>query len=844
VFAATFRSLLAHRVRLALTACAIALGTGFMAGSFVFTATLTHSLDALFTQAATGTDVIVQHVTPAGAGLGAGSGTARPVPAAIATSLRRLPGVAAADGVVSGRAVLLGRDGRPLPGQFGVALSWPAAAPFQAIFTGRSGTPPTGPGQIMIDRASAREGDYAPGDRIEVAIGGQAMPFTVSGITGYGSADSIGGGSMAIFALPVAQRLFGLDGYYSQIDVKAAPGVSAPRLRGRIAAILPPGVQAVTAASAAASQAQQLNSQLSFLTYFFGGFAGVSLLVGGFVIWNTFSILAGQRVAELALLRALGARRSQVFTSVLGEAALLGGAAATAGVLLGLVLARGLAALLSGFGLSLPLTGLVVPPAATIGSFAAGLAVTVVAAVPPAWRSTRVAPVQALRDCVPGPEALSARGQQRRLAAGLAVLAGGAALLLAGAGGAAPLTLTAAGAVACFAAVLVLGPLAAGPLAFAVGWPLRALPGRTGTLAQGNAMRNPKRTSATAAALMVGLGLIVAVSVLVGSVRAVIAAQITADTKTSFYVQATNADAGLTPSLARALARVPGVTGVTEVQTTDATVAGAAHQNVDGVDPAAIAAFAALGVKSGSVASLRDGALLVSQEAASGHGWRPGDLVSIGFGSYGTATVRIGGVFASVGPLAPYLVSTATFIADTGIRTDQVDLVRAPGTVRQALALALAGYPGAQLLDQAGYAASRGASLGTILNLITALLVLAVIIALLGITSTLALSVSERTRELGMLRAIGMPRGQLGQMIAAESVIIAVIGAILGTAIGLALGGALAAALTRAQQTTVEIPAAQILLYVAAAALAGLLAAVAPARRAARMNMLAAIAAE
>src|SRR5215472_15744840 len=295
MFAATFRSLLAHRARLLLTAVAIALGTGFMAGSFVFTATLTRSLDSLFAQSATGTDVIVRHATPPGANFGAGSGSARPVQASTEPAIRGVAGVAAADGVVSGRAVLLGRDGKPLPGQFAVALSWPRDRPFQAIYTRRSGRPPAAPGEVMIDRGSARRGHFGVGDRIEVAIGGQARPFTITGITGYGSADSIGGGSMAIFDLSTAQRLFSLEGRFSQVLVKAASGVSAQQLADRDAGVLPAGVQAVTAASAAASQAQQLNSQLSFLTYFFAGFAGVSLFVGAFVIWNTFSIMVGQR---------------------------------------------------------------------------------------------------------------------------------------------------------------------------------------------------------------------------------------------------------------------------------------------------------------------------------------------------------------------------------------------------------------------------------------------------------------------------------------------------------------------------------------------------------------------
>jgi putative ABC transport system permease protein len=840
MFAATFRSLLAHRVRLALTALAIALGTGLMAGSFVFTATLTHSLDSLIAQATTGTDVIVQHAAPAGAGLGAGSGATRPLPASIAASIRSVPGVAAADGVISARAVLLGRDGKPLPGQFSVALSWPADTPFQGMFTGREGRPPAGPGDVMIDRGSARHGRFAVGDRIEVTIGGQARQFTVAGITGYGSADSIAGGSMAVFDLRTAQQLFGLAGRYSQIDIKAATGVSARQLRDRVARVLPGGVEALTAASAVASEAQQVNGQLGFLTYFFVGFAGVSLFVGAFVIWNTFSIMVGQRVRELALLRTLGAERGQVFRSVLGEAALLGTAAALAGVLLGIALARGLAALLSGFGVSLPVSGLEVPPAGVAVSFGAGLVITIVAAVPPAWRATRVAPVQALRDAVPAEGGFS----PRRLICGLTVTAGGIGLVLAGLIAGASIVATGAGALACFLGATVLGPLFARPLAAAVGLPLTALPGRTGALARGNAMRNPARTSATAAALMIGLALIVAVSVLVSSARSVIAGQITGDAKTDFYVQATSADAGITPRLAAVLAAVPGVRQVTEVRSTDATVAGAAHQNVDGVDPAEVGAFTSLGVIQGSLASLNAGDLLVVRSIASGHGWRVGDLVTIGFGSYGTSRLRIGGIFAAVGPLSGYLLSNTAFTSDNGIRTDAVDLVRAPASARPALLRALAGYPGAQLLDQAGYARSRGAIFGTILNLITALLVLAVIIALLGIVNTLALSIAERTRELGLLRAIGMRRGQVGQMVAAESVIIAVIGAVLGAALGLGLGAALAAAFTRSEQVTVVIPAGQVVACVAAAALAGLLAAIAPARRAARMNMLAAIAAE
>src|SRR5215469_16281974 len=391
MFRALFRSMLVHRLRLVLTGLAIALGVAFMSGSFVFSSTLSSSLDSLFAQASIGTDVQVTHVTPGGSTI-TGS-PAQPVPAAVLATVRAVPGASAADGEVTGQAELLGRDGKKLPDSFGVAMSWPADTPFQATFSGRTGQPPAGPGQVMIDRGSARRGHFAVGDTIGIAIDGRAERFTITGITGYGSADSIGGGSMAIFSLGTAQQLFGKAGEYDRIAVKAAPGVSAAQLRDRVAAVLPPGDEAVTSASASASAAQQINSQLGILRDFFLGFAGIALFVGAFVIWNTFSIMVGQRTRELALTRALGASTGQVFRSVLTEAAIIAAAASVAGAGLGLLLAKGLAALLSSFGLSLPLSGLVVPGAELAVSVGVGVAMTVLASLAPAYRATRVVPV-------------------------------------------------------------------------------------------------------------------------------------------------------------------------------------------------------------------------------------------------------------------------------------------------------------------------------------------------------------------------------------------------------------------------------------------------------------------
>ena len=837
---ALFRSMLAHRLRLALTGLAIALGVAFMAGSFVFSATLIRSLDSLFTQASAGTDVQIMHNSPGGSTI-TGS-PAQPVPAFVLAAVRRVPGVAAADGEVSGQAVLLGRDGRPLPGAFGVALSWPADAPFQVAFTRRTGQPPGGPGQVMIDRASAQRGHYAVGQAIGVAIAGHAVRFTITGITGYGTADSIGGGSMAIFSLPAAQQLFGKTGQYDQIVVKAASGLSATQLRDRVAAVLPPGDVAVTAASASASAARQINSQLGVLTGFFLGFAGIALLVGAFVIWNTFSIMVGQRTRELALARALGASAGQVSRSVLAEAALLGAAGAAVGVGLGLGLARGLAALLSAFGFSLPISGLVLPGPGLALAAGTGIAITVVASVPPAWRATRVAPVQVMRDPAPEPARFSAG----RVIGGLAVATAGAAAMLTGIlAGSGQIVLAAAGAACCFVGVTVLAPLAVRPLAWLAGAPLARLPGRVGLLARGNTIRNPKRTSATAAALMIGLAVIAATSVLVSSARATIGQQVTAASRTSFYVQAANGTTGLSPALARIITGQPGVRAVTEVRQTTATVAGAADRTVDGVDPAAIGQFTNLGITSGRLPALSiPGTIMVSSDVASPHGWKTGDTIRVQFGAYGAYPLQIAGIFANIGPLSSYLVADTTLAADSGVRTDSVDLVQAPASAKPAIQRALAGYPGAQLLDQAGYIASQTKLLNSLLTLVTAMLILAIVIALLGVVNTLALSITERTREIGLLRAIGMQRSQLRQMIAAEAMIISVIGALLGIILGLGLGAALAAALTRSRQAAVVIPVGQLVIYILATAAAGVLASIGPARRAARLDTLTAIAAE
>jgi putative ABC transport system permease protein len=849
---ATLKSLLAHRVRLILTACAIALGVGFMAGTFILTATIGHGIDNLFASASAGTDVIVRPVAAGGGNQPAGRSPARlAVPASLVSQVRSVAGVAAADGVVADRAGIVGADGKVIGGRSGFAVSYPPSKALAAAYPVRQGRPPAGAGEVAIDAATAAKQGLHVGDHVRVVAGGAARPFTVSGIVGFGQADGPGVVSMAAFDPATAQRLYGRHGSFDEIDLEAAVGVTPDTLRSRVAGVLPGGYEAVTAASASATQAADLRGQIGFLTDGLLAFALISLFVGAFIIWNTFSILVAQRTRELALLRALGASRRQVLRSVLLEAGVLGLVGSLAGLGLGVLAAGGLRALLGSAGINLPTTGLDLPLGGTAIALGSGIAVTLVAAFAPARKATAIAPIAALRQTTPAVRTFSTR----RLLGGGAVLIAGAAAVLLGlfghrGGGA---VLVGGGALAAFIGVTVLGPLFAKPLAGAIGAPLVRLPGRTGALARDNAMRNPKRTAATAAALMVGLALVAASAVLDASLKHLADRTIDQGALADLYVQPADPDSGLDPALAHSIAGQPGVTAVGEVRETDATIAGASFQKVDGVDPATVGQVADLRLRSGSLAALGQatGNLLVSATAAKAHHWTVGSAVPVKLDkSKGAGSLRVVGTYANKGSFGDYLISLDTYDQITGRAVDTLLLVKATpgsriGTLQTRITGLLGPYPGARVLDQTGFKQATGATLDQILNLLLTLLALAVVIALLGIVNTLALSVVERTRELGLLRAIGMRRGQVGAMVAGEAMIIAVLGAVLGIVLGVGLGSALAAALTSGSGApVVAVPGAQLAVYVVGAGLAGIIAAIAPARRAAKLNVLTAIASE
>ncbi len=835
---ATLRGLLVHRLRVALTALAIVLGTAFMSGTYVLTDTIDHAFAVALQTAYSGVDVVVR----SGSTVPSQQGSERPtVPASLLAVVRGVPGVRTAVGAVSGYAQLVARDGSAIStgGAPTLGVAWEPIGTGVRIGAGR---PPRGPGQVAIDAATARRYGFRVGDRIRILLQGPARTFEISGIVRFGTADNLAGATLAVFDLSTAQQLVGKPGRLDAIDVVGQPGVSVGTLRERVQGALPPGYQALPAATVAQENARQFQQALGFFKTALLVFALVALFVGAFIIFNTFAIIVAQRTRELALLRAIGATGRQVTASVLTEAGLTGLAASAVGVVAGLGVAVGLQGLLKAFGIDLPATGTQVLPRTIVVSLVTGTLVTLVAAIGPARHAARVAPVEALREADPGAET---PGGRRRTLLGAALAAAGLAALFGGLLGrpANAAAIVGAGAALVFLAVAMLSPLVARPLALGIGAPLAGITRVTGRLGRGNAMRSPRRTAATAAALMIGLGLVSFVSIVAASVKASVNATLERTLRADLILTSSSF-AGFSPQLAADLRRLPQVGVVSEVRFGQARVGGGTVQVV-GIDPATIERVVAVDVAAGSLRSLAAGGIMVDQTTADRHRWKVGATIATGFGATGTRSLPIVGIYRPNALLGRYAVSLSTFAANAPDALDSAVLVDArpgvsPAAARAAVVRAARAYPNVTVNDQASYRRQQAAQIDRLLALITALLMLSVAIAFLGIVNTLGLSVLERSREIGLLRAVGMTRRQVRGMVRAESIIVAVFGALLGVAVGVLFGWAM----VRAMLTELAIPVGQLALYVVLAAALGIVAAVWPARRAARVDILRAVTTE
>ncbi|GAB3793132.1 FtsX-like permease family protein [Nocardioides ungokensis] len=841
---ATLRGMFAHKLRLVLTTASIALGVAFLAGTLILTSTMALAFDQLFGKVSSGTDAVVRTTAPYTAQDGVGTSRA-PISASVLPTVRKVDGVRAAEGSVSGYALLTDNDGKAVLTKGGaptMGYSMPSDEKLRGDVGLLSGHAPHGAHEVAIDATSAEQHHIALGSTIEVLFRGPTREFTVVGTVGFGGEKDLGGTTSAYFDVPTAQRVLGTPGHFDTIDVSAEDGVSQTELAKRLDAVAPPGAEAVTGEAVAQESSDAIKENLKFVSVLFLIFAGIALFVGSFIIWNTFTMTVTQRAREIALLRAIGATRRQVLRSLLVEALVLGAVASAVGLGLGLAVAKGLKVLMDVVGFSLPSTSLQVAPSTIWISLLVGTLVTVVAALVPARRATKVLPVEALRESTPGAEKPSAR----RAVIGLAVAGAGAGAMLWSLYGGADMKVFGLGLLASMVGVMVALPIVVRPLSTVIGMPLR-MRGLPGELAEQNAVRNPRRTSATAAALMVGLTLVVSMSVFASSLKASFGDVISDQTNADLFVTTASTQAdGFSPSVIAAVRAVPGVDQVSANGWGEARFAGASS-SFSAVDPTNAEEVMNLGVSQGAVGDLGKDGVVVSRAVANRHSWSVGDEVPAEFAASGKQQLHVVGIYTGKGWIGDdYILSIAEQNAFAGPSLVSTGLVTlAPGAdqaqVQAAITDALAAHPDAKVLDQAGFEKEASGFIDQLLTFVTVMLLLAVLIALLGIVNTLALSVFERTRELGLLRAIGMTRSQVRAMVRWESAVISLIGALSGAGLGIGIGLALSQALKDEGIKAISIPTLQVAIYVLLAAFAGVAAAIGPARSAARVDVLKAV---
>ncbi len=843
------KGLAGRKLRAALTAIAIVLGVAMISGTYVLTDTIRSAFGTVFTQVYKNTDVVISGKSAIGTG---NDGTLPPsFPESLLAKVRALPDVAAATGGIADYAYLVGRDGKVISGHGAPPLAFSIHPngdqrfnPLQLV----SGHWPSGPSEVAIDANTADTKHYAPGDPIGVIARGPKQDFRVAGVVKIGGVASLGGATMAVFDFPTAQTLFHKQGKLDSISVAAKPGAEPAQLVREIKPLLPSTAQVRTGQAEARQATKDTNGFLGIIQDFLLAFAGVALFVGIFVIANTLSITIAQRTRELATLRTLGATRRQVLGSVMVEAFAIGLLASVTGLFAGLGLAKGLNALFVSFGIDLPQAGTVFATRTIVVSLLVGVLITLFAALRPAVRATRVPPISAVREGAVLPPSRFARFGPH---AAVLTIGGAAALMLVGLflGG---LTTTqrllaiGIGAGAVFLGVAMLTKTLVPPLANVLGWPATRLGGAAGSLARGNAMRNPTRTASTASALMIGLALVTLVSVLAAGLKTRFSSSVDALFKADYALTATDNFSPIGIDSANALAKVQGVQVVSGVR------AGSGRAFGDRIGVTGVAgdiskvidvAWTAGGPETPSQLG-RNGAF-VSKDYASSHHLQVGSTVAVETPTAQTMSLVVRGIFDPPKGGAPYgdvTISTQRFDAEYANPQNVYTFVNVAGGASavetQRLENALKPFPAAKIQTEEQFKRNQEQGIDTLLNLLYVLLSLSIVVSLFGIVNTLVLTVFERTRELGMLRAVGMTRRQLRRMIRHESIVTALIGATLAIPLGIVLALMVGKAI---EYPAFTIPWGTLVVFVVAAIVAGILAAILPARRAAKLNVLEAL---
>jgi putative ABC transport system permease protein len=839
----TLASLRSHKRRLLGTGSAVLLGVAFLSGTLVLGDTARAGFGDLFEEANANTDAVVRSTSEIEF---EGAGQVGLLDAALVDTINEVDGVATAVPLIERSGQIVGSDGDPIGGNGPptFAGNWIEDDDLNPYHIVDGGAPRTAR-EVVIDKTSAQDGDLHVGDTATIRVP-EPIEVTVVGIVRFGSGDGMASATYAGFTTDAAQELLLPEpGHITGVLVAAHDGVSQSQLVDRIEPVLPDGAEAITGQALTAEQKDDIESDfLGFFQNFLLMFAGIALVVAAFSIYNTFSIVVAQRTRESALLRALGASRRQVLTSVVVEALAVGLLASAAGVVAGLGLAAGLGALLEALGFALPSSSLVVNAGTVQVSMIVGLVVTLLASVAPAVKASRVLPLAALRDVAIDRSAAS----RWRLLAGVVAGGAGVVMTIVGATAAGSLALTGGGALAVVIGVVLLGPVAARPASGVLGAPLARLRGMSGRMARRNAMRNPRRTASTASALMVGVAVVAMFTVVAASLKAYIDQTVEEAFDGDLVIVSDNfSTVGLSPGLGEDIAALPEVEVATGMANAPMRVDGE-DELATAVDGPALAQVMDVGVTEGSLADLADGTIAVSADYAEDHGWSLGDPVPISFADGAGQDLTLTAVYEDGDLAGPVLVSQTTWEPhalqqdDVAVVIALADGVSMADGERAAQTVADAYFaPDVQTREE--YVEAVAGQVDQLLAVIYALLVLAIVIALMGIANTLSLSIHERTRELGLLRAVGQSRRQLRSMVRGEAVIVSSFGTVGGIGLGCYLGWAMLQALSSSEEDLgFAVPVGQLLVVLALGALVGVVAALRPARRAARLDVLGAIA--
>ncbi|MFF3687388.1 ABC transporter permease [Streptomyces sp. NPDC002187] len=856
VLKTSLRNFFAHKGRMALSAVAVLLSVAFVSGTLVFTDTMNTTFDKLF--AATASDVTV---SAKGSGDDDNPATGRPatLPASLVQQVERAEGVKSAEGAVVSMSVTVVNSENKNMGSTGgaptIAGAWTQNDLKAMEIT--SGHGPRGPTEVMVDADTADKHGLKLGDELRTITVTGDFTAKISGIASFKVTNP--GAAVVYFDTATAQReLLGKEGLFTHIAVTAAPGVSDDVLKRNVDAALEAPYKLQTAKEAADAGREEVGSFLKVMKYAMLGFAGIALLVGIFLIVNTFSMLVAQRTREIGLMRAIGSSRGQVNRSVLVEALLLGFVGSVAGVAAGVGLAVGLMKLMSATGMNLSTADLTVKWTTPLVGMTLGVVVTVFAAYIPARRAGKVSPMAALRDA--GTPADGKAGRVRALI-GLVLTGGGAAALMVAtqadkaSEGSMFLGL---GVVLTLIGFVVVGPLLAGVVVRVISALVLRMFGPVGRMAERNALRNPRRTGATGAALMIGLALVACLSVVGSSMVASATEQLDKSVGADFIMQSAGNDGRpIVPQAQRALERTPGIEYVTEYKGMPAKITApdgkAEDEQLVAADPTYAQDLRRETVAGELSAAYGKNAMSVGDAYAERHGVKVGDTIKVAFKNGRTAGLKVAAITSddtSVDKGAMYMniTTAAQYVPADKMPKNMIMFAKAEdGKEKEAYAAvkkSLAKYPQYKVQNQTDFKEDLKKQVGQLLNIVYGLLALAIIVAVLGVVNTLALSVVERTREIGLMRAIGLSRRQLRRMIRLESVVIALFGALLGLGLGMGWGTAAQKLLALEGLGVLEIPWPTITTVFVASAFVGLFAALVPAFRAGRMNVLNAIASE